>query len=206
MSKASNLAGFITSIVPINNLNIGVATAFKWVGDGLNLTGVGFGSTGNINTIGVITATKFVGSGIGLTNIGDGGLVPITYSPTIGQTNVQLDSSIVLTFNKPIQVGAGTITLRTDSPSGAIVESFDVKDSDRLSVSGGVLTIDPTSNLGVGTTHYVVLPSGAYKDILNSSPSVGVSTYSFVSRDISYTLYAFGYNIYGQLGQSNRTS
>jgi len=206
MSKASNLAGFITSIVPSNNLNLGVATAFSWVGSGLNLTGVGFGTTGSINTTGIITATKFVGSGIGLTNIGDGGLAPITYSPGIAVTNIDLPTNIVLTFNKPIQAGVGTITIRSGSASGTIIESYDVGISTRLSISGGVLTIDPVNNLSVGTTYYVVFPEGAYKDILNSSSSVGISTYYFVTRGYTYSLFTWGLNQYGELGQNNRVS
>ena len=57
MSKASNLAGFSTSISPPANLNVGVVTATSFVGGGSGLTGVGIGTNGNVNTSGIITAT-----------------------------------------------------------------------------------------------------------------------------------------------------
>jgi len=64
MSRASNLAGFSTSIQSVapNNLVVGVITATSFVGDGSGLTGVGIGSTGNVNTSGIITASSFVGN------------------------------------------------------------------------------------------------------------------------------------------------
>jgi hypothetical protein len=70
MSKASNLAGFSTSISPPANLNVGVVTATSFVGSGSGLTGVGIGTDGSVNTTGIITATSFVGSGSGLTGVG----------------------------------------------------------------------------------------------------------------------------------------
>jgi hypothetical protein len=72
MSKASNLAGFSTSISPPANLNVGVVTATSFVGSGSGLTGVGIGTDGSVNTTGIITATSFVGSGSGLTGVGIG--------------------------------------------------------------------------------------------------------------------------------------
>jgi hypothetical protein len=72
MSKASNLAGFSTSISPPANLNVGIITATSFVGSGSGLTGVGIGTDGSVNTTGIITATSFVGSGSGLTGVGIG--------------------------------------------------------------------------------------------------------------------------------------
>jgi hypothetical protein len=46
MSKASNLAGFSTSISPPASLNVGVVTATSFFGSGANLTGVGIGTDG----------------------------------------------------------------------------------------------------------------------------------------------------------------
>ena len=207
MSKASNLAGFVTSIVPINNLNAGIITATSLVGDGTNLTGiqVGLGATANYTTSGIITAGTFYGDGGGLTNIG-GVLEPITYSPGIAQTNVGISSNIVLTFNKPIKAGVGTITLRTGSASGTIVESFDVTSSNRLTLSAGVLTIDPTSSLSEATTYYVVLPAGVFNDTFGTGSSAGISSYYFTTQSFSRPLFTWGANSFGQLGQNNRTS
>ena len=96
-------------------------------------------------------------------------------SPGIGSTDVVTDTNIVFTFNKNIRAGLGTITLRTVSAGGTIVESYDVSSSNRLTFSTSTLTINPTSNLGVGVTHFVVVPNNAVAGY------AGINTYSFIS-------------------------
>ena len=67
-SKASNLAGFASSISSNNNLNVGIVTASGFVGNVTgNLTGnvtgnaTGLSGTPNLN-VGVVTASGFVGN------------------------------------------------------------------------------------------------------------------------------------------------
>ena len=96
-------------------------------------------------------------------------------SPGIGSTNVSSSTNVVFTFNKTIRAGVGTITLRTVSAGGTIVESYDVASSGRLTFSTSTLTIDPTSNLGFGVTHFVVVPNNAVAGY------VGINTYSFTT-------------------------
>jgi hypothetical protein len=101
-------------------------------------------------------------------------------SPGIGSTNVALNTNIAFTFNKNIRAGVGTITLRTVSAGGTIVESYDVASSGRLTFSTNTLTIDPTSNLGVGATHFVVVPNNAVAGY------VGIDTYSFTAINVAF--------------------
>ena len=96
-------------------------------------------------------------------------------SPGIGSTNIAADTNIIFTFNKNIRAGVGTITLRTVSAGGTIVESYDVASSGRLTFSTSTLTIDPTSNLGIGITHFVVVPNNAVAGY------AGINTYSFTT-------------------------
>jgi hypothetical protein len=100
-------------------------------------------------------------------------------SPGIGSTDVALNTNIAFTFNKNIRAGVGTITLRTVSAGGTIVESYDVASSGRLTFSTNTLTIDPTSNLGVGATHFVVVPNNAVAGY------VGINTYSFTAINVA---------------------
>ena len=100
-------------------------------------------------------------------------------SPGIGSTNVALNTNVIFTFNKNIRAGVGTITLRTVSAGGTIVESYDVASSNRLTFSTNTLTIDPTSTLGVGATHFVVVPNNAVAGY------VGISTYSFTAINVA---------------------
>jgi len=188
-----------------SGITAGFITATSYYGDGSNLTGVGLGSTSSVNTTGIITASYFYGSGIGITNAGPlGRIAAISYSPGIGQTNVGLTTNIVITFNKPLLSAGGTITLRTDSDTGAIIESFDVGTSSSISISGGVLTVNPTSDLVGLTTYFVVVPEGTFKDKLNTSTNAGITTYSFTTVQINYELWAWGSNSQGQLAQNDR--
>ena len=181
-----------------SGITVGIITG-TFYGDGTGLSNVGIGTTGSVNTSGIVTAASFYGDGSGLINLG-GPLEPLTYSPGIGETNVGLTTNIVITFNKPIKANTGTITLRTDAADGTIVESYDVSSSDRLSINGGVLTIDPTDNLSGLTTYFVVFPAAVYKDTFESSSSVGITTYSFTTQQLNYELYGWGRNTNGALG------
>ena len=106
-----------------------------------------------------------------------------TFSPTDGLTGVTVGSNIVLTFSESIARGTGNITLRSGSATGAIVESFNVATSDRLTVSGSTLTIDPTSNLSANTQYFVVFTSSNIKDTAGNAYA-GISTYDFRTANI----------------------
>jgi hypothetical protein len=90
MSRASNLAGFSTSISPPTSLNVGVITAVSGTFSGnvsiagtltyedvTNIDSVGLitarsgiiVNSGGISAVGVVTATSFVGDGSGLTGV-----------------------------------------------------------------------------------------------------------------------------------------
>ena len=103
MSKASNLAGFVPSIEPTNNLTVGniiagVATASSFVG---NLTGDATGLSGTPNVIvGVVTATSVSVSG----NVSIAGT--LTYEDV---TNV--DSIGIITARSGIQVTSGDVVV-----------------------------------------------------------------------------------------------
>ena len=187
----------LTGVALTGNINTtGIITAASFSGDGSNLDGVGIGTEDSINTTGIITAGKFSGDGSLLTNIG-GPLTPLVYSPGIGETNVGLDTSIVLTFNKPIVASAGTITLRENAADGTIVESFTVTTSDRLTINGAQLTIDPTSDVGAGKTFYVVLPTGAYDDTYGVDSSEAITNYYYESRNVTNEVFYWGPGGYG---------
>ncbi|WP_303812850.1 Ig-like domain-containing protein, partial [Sandarakinorhabdus limnophila] len=107
-----------------------------------------------------------------------------TFSPTDGATNVTASSNIVLTFNEAIRVGTGTVEIRSGSANGTVFESFNAATSARLTVSGSTLTIDPTSDLAAGTQYFVVLPSGAVRDVAGNAYA-GTSTYDFTTAAAS---------------------
>ncbi len=110
----------------------------------------------------------------------------LSFSPTDGLTGVMVGSNIVLTFSEAISRGTGAITLRLGSATGTVVEIFDAATSNRLTLSGSALTINPTSDLAYGTTYFVVFTSGNIRDTAGNAYA-GISTYDFVSDDFSDT-------------------
>ena len=182
----------------------GAITATTYAGDGVNLVGAGLGTESSINTTGIITASKFSGDATYITDVG-GIIDGVVYSPTVGAVDVALASNIEITFNKPIQAGVGTITLRTDSASGTIVENYDISSSDRLTISAGTLTIDPTDSLSGLTTYFTVIPAGVLQDTYGISSNTAIDTYSFTSQQLNNELWMWGYNTYGALGQNDLT-
>ena len=99
--------------------------------------------------------------------------------PSLGSTSVGLSTNVVFTFNKNIRVGVGTITLRTVSAGGTIIESYDVSSSNRLTFDTNTLTIDPTNNLDIDTNFFVVVPNNSVAGY------AGINTYNFTSLDFS---------------------
>ena len=155
----------------------GVITATSFVGSGANLTGIA--NTANIRsdtiTVGVLTATRL-----------DVPPVPITFSPAIGATNVSLNSNIIITFNGTVAKGTGNITLRENSAGGTAFSTIGVSSSS-VSISGGVVTIDPPANIGSATTTFVVVDAGAFSGITTTSINALINTYSFTTIAFTFS-------------------
>ena len=179
MSRASNLAGFTTSISPPSNLNVGIITATSFVGSGSGLTGVGIGSTGSINTSGIITATSFVGSGSGLTGVGIGSTGSINTSGIITATSFVG----ALTGNATGLSGSPNITVGVLTATSINVPPIPITFSPAIGATSVALTsnIIITFNVGVTTgTGNITLRSGsaggtAFSTIGVSSSSVTIS-------------------------------
>ncbi len=104
-----------------------------------------------------------------------------TTPPTLGSTlpannttNVLAASDLVATFDETVVAGSGNIELRRSSDA-ALVESFNVTSSTRLTFSTAQLIINPTNNLPTGQSYYVLIPAGAIKDTSGNSYA-GITT------------------------------
>lgn len=119
----------------------------------------------------------------------------IAYStPSNGSLQAPISEDISIVYNEEIQKGAGSIELRENSPTGNLVESFDVLSSSRIVVGTGSgyldsqrLTVNPSSDLTPGITYYLVIPSGAVEDKAGNQ-YVGTSGYSFTADATPPTL------------------
>ena len=101
-------------------------------------------------------------------------------NPGFAETSVPPTTNIVFTYDKNIRAGVGTITLRTVSAGGTIAESYEVGVSTRATISTNTLTIDPTNDLDIDTTYYLVIPNNAVAGY------AGTNTYSFTSLDFGF--------------------
>ena len=167
-----------------NIVNAGVVTASSFSGDGSQLTGVGVGTEDSINTTGIVTASKisaqeFEGSGDFLV------FSPriTSFSPLDGATDVDLNTSIVFTFDQTIYTGVGTITIRNSSGIGTIIESISIGDTSKVSINNQTLTITP-SILPNNVDIYTVLPQGIIVNAI-SGKSALLDTYNFTTVDFA---------------------
>ena len=160
MSRASNLAGFSTSISPPSNLSVGIVTATSFFGSGSGLTGVGIGSTGNVNTSGIITATSFFGSGSGLTGVGIGSTGNVNTSGIITATSF-VGSGSGLT-------GVGIGSTGSINTSG-IITAISFVGSGSGNATG--LSGSPNLNVGVLTATTINVPPVPF----TFSPAIGAT-------------------------------
>jgi len=94
-------------------------------------------------------------------------------NPVKAATGVAVGSNLVLTFSEEVRKDAA-IDLHTGSATGAIVPAS-------ATVSGKILTIDPTSNLSNSTHYYVTFANGSIHDTFGNS--YAGTTYDFTTAD-----------------------
>ena len=192
----------ITNLKPTNVSVSGAVTATTFDGS-LKSTGtptLGLGVTINssgINVSGVLTATSFVGSGSGLTGVGET-VAPWYYNPDVNDTSVQVDTGIGVTFNKKLSAGSGTATLKVVNAgtAGTTIQSW--------GISSATIGVDDitfgslVSDLLINQTYQFDIPEGFLVDS-NDTDYVGTA-WTFTVRPAAQLLYAWGYNLNGQLG------
>ena len=105
-----------------------------------------------------------------------------SFSPLAQSTVAAVDANIVVTFSETISRGSGNIVLKT--LAGVTVATYDASTSSNISVSGSVLTIDPTSNLLNGTAYSLEFAAGTIKDTAGNSYA-GTTAYSFTTVAIA---------------------
>lgn len=106
----------------------------------------------------------------------------LSVSPADGASGVATTSNIVLSFSEAVQRGTGTIEIRSGSATGTLLESFNVASSTRISLSGSTVTIDPLNSLAANTRYFVVIPSGAFRNLAGAGYA-GTNSYDFTTVD-----------------------
>jgi alpha-tubulin suppressor-like RCC1 family protein len=149
--------------------------------------------------VGVVT---YFGDASNMTGIG-ATLFPYTYSPTNGATDVSLTPTITTTWANFIEAGSGTITIRTGSSSGTIIDQFVVGSSSSITIAGDSLSLTPAVSLAEGTEHFVVYPAGSIKSLGGQHQNLELVT-KFTSLENKRYLFVAGYNAIGQIGNNTQ--
>jgi arylsulfatase A-like enzyme len=103
-------------------------------------------------------------------------------SPLDDAGSVSPAANIVATFDDNILVGTGTLTLK-DLADGSTTQVIPVSDAAQVTVSGNVLTINPTNALATGRSYAVQIAAGAVKNFSDVGfagiPSTDDTTWNF---------------------------
>ena len=191
----------VTNLKPTNVNVSGAVTATTFDGS-LKSTGtptLGLGVTINASGVavsGVLTATTFKGDGSNLTGVGVT-IAPLVYNPDVGDTAAAITSGIGATFNQTVIAGTGNATLRIAGAAGTVVENFGVGSS--ISINGGVISLQPSSNLNVSETYHISFPAALFKNNVGDTNSEAIS-WTFNTEDPAYRLFSIGFNQHGQMG------
>jgi hypothetical protein len=105
----------------------------------------------------------------------------VSLNPASGAISVPLVSNLVATFNELIAIGSGDIELKNITDGTQI--AIPVGDA-QISISGAVLTINPTDDLELGKNYAIQIAPTAIDDLAGNS-FVGIAddtTWNFATR------------------------
>jgi len=195
-----------------NITGVATATTFSGTLDGsLKTTGtptLGLGVTINssglvvsgVATAGVGSFTTVYGDGSNLTGVGET-IAPWSYNPDVNDTLATVNTGIGVTFNKKVEAGSGTATLKivNAGAAGTTIQSWGVS-SCTFAIQDFTLG-SLVSDLTINQTYQVDIPSGFIVDS-NETSYVGTA-WTFTTEDASYKLYAWGQNLSGMAAQNS---
>ena len=101
-----------------------------------------------------------------------------TLSPSNYSTTVAVGANLVLTFSEAIALGTGNITIK--NLTNSMQSTIAVTDSTQVSISGSVLTINPTADLAGGLSYAIRIDAGAITDLATNA-------FSGIADDTTWT-------------------
>ena len=105
-------------------------------------------------------------------------------SPTSNATGVSASANLVMTFDKVISAGTGTILIRKSSDD-SVVDNIDVTSGQVTGYGTNIITIDPSVTLSSQTSYYIQASSTAFVDPFGNTYA-GISnktTWTFTTQD-----------------------
>ncbi|MCU6792872.1 S-layer homology domain-containing protein [Paenibacillus sp. WQ 127069] len=96
-----------------------------------------------------------------------------TTTPTVTQATYTAISALKphlkLTFSENVKAVAGKNMVLKKALDDSTIVTINAGDTNQVSVSGATILIDPAAVLSYGTNYYVLIDSGAFKDIANNN-------------------------------------
>ena len=190
----------------------------------LTVVGVVTAGTGNVGNLNITKSAAGAGATVGSftgvsTYYGDGqylsgvglSIAPWNYNPDVGDEEIPVDTGIGITFNTKVIAGSGTATVKIvhAGTAGTTVQSWGISSFTQAAVQE--ITLGAlVSDLSLGNTYQLDIPEGFLVD--SGGKSYAGTAYTFVTADVpagpwTYgTLFGWGQNNQGQLGQNNTTN
>lgn len=179
-----SISGAVLTINPTSDLDPSTNYAIQ-----IDATAIDDAAGNSFAGIANDTSWNFTAAAIDLTNP----TVSIL-SPADDSSNVSPGADIVVTFDEDIAIGIGDITIKDlDTPSQTVIPVGDAQ----VSVSGAVLTINPSSDLSAGTEYAIQIASTAITD-LSGNAFAGISndtTWNFSTADEPLRIMCLGDSI-----------
>jgi uncharacterized protein YjiK/methionine-rich copper-binding protein CopC len=100
-------------------------------------------------------------------------LVLVT-SPLDNATGIT-SSRVVLTFNEPVAIGVGSITISNGSGDSRVIS---ITDATQVTVAGNTVNVNPSADLLKGANYNVQIPSGVIQDLAGNAYAGLVTTTS----------------------------
>ena len=194
LPDGANITGVATATSFDGNLK---STGTPTLGLGVTINSSGVAISG-VCTAGIVSATTFYGSGSGLTGVGET-IAPWNYNPDVGDTKVSVDVGIGVTFNKKVEAGSGTATLKivNAGAAGTTIQSWGVS-SCTFNITKFTMG-SLVSNLLINQTYQLDIPSGFIVD--SNETSYAGTAYTFTAQAADQKLFVWGINQRGILGQ-----
>lgn len=112
-----------------------------------------------------------------------------SYFPADNATGAVLGANLVLTFDRNVYASAGSADdIVIYDGGGRIVEQINVANADKVSISGGAVTINPAGNLEELSGYYVRIGSDVFYASSTGAPYFGISdnmTWNFTTGDFT---------------------
>lgn len=86
----------------------------------------------------------------------------LSSTPADNAGTVAVGANIVLAFNESVVAGSGSITIYNSD--GSVFATCAANDTSKVTISGGTVTINPSTDLLASTAYYVLVDSTAFQD------------------------------------------